>query len=108
MNCKFVLFCLTTLSFFTLASCKTPYYVPTEQTLAQCSENGYKTSIEELTKGRDLYMGKCGKCHSLYKPNQFSGEQWKINLSKMQPKAKITDDEKWLIFAYVNNCGAQK
>ncbi|OWY22484.1 cytochrome C [Sphingobacteriales bacterium UPWRP_1] len=108
MNCKFFVSCFAAIAVFTIASCKTSYYVPTEQTMAQCTENGYKTSLEELNKGRDLYMGKCGKCHSLYKPKQFSAEQWKINLSKMQPKAKITDEEKWLIFTYVNSCGKIK
>lgn len=76
-----------------LISCSSQLYVPTK--------NVNSVSVENLTKGRDLYVNNCASCHQLYMPNQYDATIWKRNLDEMQERAKITDDQKKLVFDYL-------
>lgn len=67
--------------------------------------------VEEVTEvvlnsnqlaGKAIYESKCGKCHKLYEVNEYSKEQWPNILNKMQPKAKISDDQKAQVQDYIN------
>ena len=82
---------------------------------ASCSPELYQpihsvneVSLEDLKEGRNLYVYNCASCHRLYSPNKFNTNEWKININKMQPKAKITDVEKQLIFDYLVNSPMKK
>lgn len=89
---KIILFCLTLLA----VSCAKPIlYTPTENTTT--------ISAVDLNKGRNLYVNSCASCHQLYAPSKFSEKEWEANLNRMQPKAKITDTEKQLIYQYITN-----
>ena len=78
-----------------LASCGTHLYTPTET----------KSSVplDNLVKGKDLYVNNCASCHELYNPSRFSPKRWTSILEEMQPKAKITNEQKDLIYAYLTN-----
>ena len=78
-----------------LISCSTQLYIPTE------SVNSI--SVENLKKGRALYANNCASCHQLYLPNKYEAETWKHNLDEMQDRAKITDDQKKLVYDYLVN-----
>lgn len=88
---KVILFCL----FLLFASCSTQLYVPTQ--------NAALISVENLKKGRELYVNNCASCHQLYAPNSYNEKEWIHNLDEMQPKAKISDDTKKLILDYLVN-----
>ena len=75
-------------------SCSTRLYLP-------ASTDTKKQ--EQLLAGRKLYVNHCSGCHNLYLPKRFTTEQWKMNVDQMQPKAKITDEEKQLIFQYLTS-----
>jgi hypothetical protein len=47
------------------------------------------------------YENNCAKCHELFKPKDYTAEQWKPILVSMQEKAKITDQEREKIYAYL-------
>ena len=53
------------------------------------------------TEGKKLYEASCARCHDLYNPSDFSAEEWKPIMVKMQKKAKISDAEAATIYAYV-------
>lgn len=55
----------------------------------------------ELAAGKMLYENNCGKCHKLYNAKDFSSENWKPILAKMQKKAKISDEDREKIYAYL-------
>jgi len=57
----------------------------------------------DLAQGKIIYEGKCGRCHKLYDPTSFSAEEWKPIVTRMQPKAKITDEQKDLVYAYLTS-----
>lgn len=78
-----------------LFSCASELYQPIN--------SSKKTSLEDLKKGRATYVNKCSTCHQLKLPNKYNDKQWEVNLNKMQPRAKITDDEKLLIYQYLIN-----
>lgn len=89
---KIILFCLTLLVF----SCAKPLlYTPTESSAT--------ISVADLKQGRELYVNNCASCHQLYAPSKFTEKEWEANLNRMQPKAKITDAEKQLIYQYITS-----
>lgn len=57
--------------------------------------------LENLRKGRQLYVDHCGSCHQLYLPHEYPPATWKINIDSMTSKARITDEDKKLIFDYL-------
>lgn len=56
---------------------------------------------ENVMKGKDLYDGRCGKCHPLFKPSDHTAEQWEPILKRMQKKAHISDEDMVLVHDYV-------
>lgn len=78
-----------------LTSCTTQLYVPIQGTTT--------ISLEDLNKGRDVYVQKCSSCHRLYVPSKYTNTEWMDNLFEMKAKAKITESEKQLIYQYLIN-----
>ena len=72
-------------------------YLPTEADAKKAN-----VKLEVLTQGRELYMNRCGTCHVLHQPSEYTKEKWVKVLDKMQKPAKITDEQKELIKNYVN------
>ncbi|GAA4071879.1 cytochrome c [Flavobacterium cheonanense] len=58
-------------------------------------------NASDLAEGKSLYENNCAKCHDLFKPKDFSAEQWKPILLDMQKKAKISDEQRDKIYNYV-------
>ncbi|MEO5777501.1 MAG: cytochrome c [Flavobacterium sp.] len=55
----------------------------------------------ELAEGKNLYENNCAKCHKLYDPKEFSAEQWKPIVDRMQKKAHLDDLAGQKIYNYV-------
>jgi len=83
-----------------LYSCSPQLYIP--------KESASTVSLEDLKKGREIYVKKCASCHQLHLPAQFDEKVWSINLDEMQSKANITDEEKQLIYQYIVNAPKKK
>lgn len=81
--------------FLILCSCSTQLYIPTESSAT--------ISVSELKKGRELYVDNCASCHQLYAPKAYDAIAWQHNLDEMQPKAKITNEQKKMIYDYLVN-----
>lgn len=96
---KITLICLLIAAIFT--ACKSKYYLPTDRNVEKAKEHEYRTTVEELKQGRELYVANCGCCHNLYKPSQYDQSNWSRILDKMQPKAKINDAQRQLIETYL-------
>lgn len=77
-------------------SCAPALYIPVKND----EKNG--VSLAELLKGRELYEGKCGRCHSLYLPEKFNLSEWNFWIDKMRERAKLKEDEKELIIKYIS------
>ena len=59
------------------------------------------TTLERLTQCRELYVAKCGSCHALKLPSDYSVDVWRKNLDEMQTRARITDAEKSIMLEYL-------
>ena len=82
---------------FAWAACSSiQLYKPTELT---AQKSGF--ALPDLEKGRKLYVGHCANCHNLHKPSQYNPAQWTAKLELMQPKAKISNQDKQLIYNYL-------
>ncbi|WP_333600580.1 hypothetical protein [Flavobacterium sp.] len=78
-----------------LISCSSQLYVPVQE--------ANSVSVENLKKGRELYVSSCSSCHQLYLPNQYDAVAWQHNLDEMQLRSKIDNNQKQLIYDYLVN-----
>jgi mono/diheme cytochrome c family protein len=51
--------------------------------------------------GMQTYNAKCGTCHGLKVTTNYTSDRWASILAVMAPKARLTEDEKNNVFAYV-------
>lgn len=86
---------LLTVVTVTIAACNSSIYVPARS--QSTSESGYK----ELLEGREIYINKCGSCHSLIIPDKYDAKDWNKWVETMGPKAKLSDKEKHMILKYL-------
>ena len=54
-----------------------------------------------LAEGKSLYGMNCAKCHDLYDAKDFTAEEWTPIIMRMQKKAKISDEQREKIYAYL-------
>ncbi|WP_293890929.1 cytochrome c [Flavobacterium sp.] len=55
----------------------------------------------ELAEGQNLYENNCAKCHKLYDSKDFSTEEWKPIVARMQKKAHLDDMQGQKIYNYL-------
>lgn len=97
--------CLTflkvTAGVFILGSCAAPLIVPADQDAERARGRWSESGITSLQQGHKLYINKCGSCHFLYRPYQYSEQEWMKFIPDMREKARLTQDEFDLIVRYV-------
>ncbi|WP_329805251.1 c-type cytochrome [Flavobacterium facile] len=60
-----------------------------------------KITAEVLAEGKSLYGMNCAKCHELYNANSYTAEEWTPIVLRMQKKARISDEQREKIYAYL-------
>ena len=55
----------------------------------------------EIAEGKSLYENNCANCHKLYNTKDFSSEEWKPIVARMQKKADLDDLAGQKIYNYV-------
>ena len=56
-----------------------------------------------VMEGERVYNAKCGKCHDLKKPSEYNAKEWTSIMKSMAPKAKLNEEERTNVMAYVEN-----
>lgn len=56
-----------------------------------------------VIEGEKVYNAKCGKCHDLKKPSEYNAKDWNSIMRSMAPKAKLNEEERSNVMAYVEN-----
>ncbi|HOK00939.1 MAG TPA: hypothetical protein PKX79_03330 [Spirochaetota bacterium] len=49
--------------------------------------------LNSLLANQQIYESKCGKCHSLRNPNNYTKKDWKYNVERMAKRAGLTEEE---------------
>jgi|JI61114BRNA_FD_contig_41_2654662_length_647_multi_3_in_0_out_0_1 cytochrome c5 len=75
--------------------------VATETAAIEKTESATVTN-EQFLAGKAVYSAKCGNCHKLKEPSRGNMTQWTKWIDRMAPKAKLTEDEKAQVTAYVS------
>ena len=58
-------------------------------------------TLDELNRGRAIYVGHCGNCHLVPKPTAHTPEDWPEHVAEMSERAGLTDDEEQLVVRYI-------
>lgn len=72
-----------------------------KKTVAETNESKQVEMTPVLLQGKLLYENNCGKCHTLHSPDKYTKEQWEPIVARMQPKAKISDEQRILVYNYL-------
>ena len=59
------------------------------------------TITPDTSIGKTVFTNRCGKCHGLPEPNQFTSKRWDGILSYMIPRARLTDEQGIHVSAYL-------
>jgi cytochrome c2 len=60
------------------------------------------TTTGDASAGKDIYIAKCGQCHGLKNPGNYTVTEWGPILDHMAKKAQLDDTEKANVLAYVD------
>jgi hypothetical protein len=60
-----------------------------------------KPDSSQALAGKEIFTAKCGKCHELKNPGDYTPTKWIGLINEMAPKAQLTDEEKQHVLAYV-------
>jgi cytochrome c5 len=78
-----------------LFSCSSKSNIPTVEVPKE------KVLSPELAEGKSLFENSCGRCHQLYNAKDFSAEQWKPIVKRMQKEANLDDAQGLKIYNYL-------
>ncbi|WP_209390940.1 cytochrome C [Chryseobacterium sp. RR2-3-20] len=59
------------------------------------------TSSEHLAQGKTVFENSCNRCHKLPDPAKHDDKGWIKTLSRMAPKAKLTDEQHQMVYDYL-------
>lgn len=57
--------------------------------------------VPDLNEGKAIFTNRCGNCHDLPLPAQFTEKRWEGILSYMIPRARLNDEQGIHVTAYL-------
>lgn len=76
--------------------------LPTAAQLITASPPDRRTPpVEQLARGRNLYMSSCTECHSVYYPSEFVPAAWTKLVADMRTRSNLTEAEAADVTAYL-------
>jgi len=69
-----------------------------------CAHKTIPPATEPATNvdaGRQTFTAKCGRCHNLKNPADYTSDEWVSLVNSMALKAQLDDTEKANVLAYV-------
>jgi hypothetical protein len=78
-----------------LYSCSSKSSIPTVEVPKE------KVLSPELAEGKSLFENSCGRCHQLYNAKDYTAEQWKPIVKRMQKEANLDDAQGLKIYNYL-------
>ncbi|MXS72144.1 cytochrome C [Flavobacteriaceae bacterium W22] len=59
------------------------------------------SSAEHLAQGKTVFENSCNRCHKLPDPAKHDDQGWIKTLSRMAPKAKLSDEQHQMVYDYL-------
>lgn len=84
-----------------IAGCSPTLMIPSIKDAENATALGSTITVDELLEAHKLYKNKCGGCHFLYRPYQFTIDKWKSVMPDMKVEAKLNEEEYRLLYNYV-------
>lgn len=87
-----------------LDSCS-PKTTPTKTTVETKAPatNNNNTIALNTNYGKEIYESKCGSCHSLNKPSDYTYNQWNPIMDRMAKKADLDYMQKQNVLSYLKD-----
>lgn len=61
-----------------------------------------ETIVADIAAGRQVFMARCGRCHGVPDPLQYTTRQWETILASMIPRSRINKEQALHLTAFVN------
>jgi len=90
---------IAVITFVVFIACSAKTFAPTGEQLTAMQQKVPGITLENANAGYKLYSEKCVSCHQLYHPDKYTIAQWNSILSKMFPKAKVSNEEQQKLIA---------
>jgi trimethylamine-N-oxide reductase (cytochrome c) len=90
------------ISLLTIAVWSCSHKTAPSQTATATTTTTTTTTTADAVAGKSTYMAKCGQCHGLKNPADFTVTEWGPILDNMARKAQLDDIEKANVLAYVD------
>jgi mono/diheme cytochrome c family protein len=76
---------------------------PTTAQLAAARASDPDLSLEDLQRGHDTYVKRCGSCHALRSPSERAPDAWPLEVRRMQTQhqVRLSADEQRDIVRYL-------
>ena len=87
---------------FLIVSCTSAIPIISETDVPRAQLLWKDITLEQLRADRELYILKCSGCHGLYKPDQYSVNEWNSILPSMNVKSKLNSTESEHIKRYLS------
>jgi cytochrome c2 len=83
--------------------------------IASCSHKAAPTTTVVIPKpdspeaiaGKTVFTAKCGTCHDLKNPSDYTAKEWVPIVKEIGRKAKLNDSDKNNVLAYVQSNAKQ-
>jgi hypothetical protein len=90
------------LASLTVVSCTTGVIRPDARDAHWASQQWPGTTVDDLSRGRDLFVLRCAGCHNLPQPVAKTPEEWAGVVEEMGPGAKLGPAERELVLRYLS------
>lgn len=92
---------VTCIVLFAVIACAPKILVPTASHESEAKKKIPDITLAQMQKGHEIYIARCGTCHKLIKPTEYSDQKWEKILPVMSKKAKLIQTEYDLVHRYV-------
>ncbi|MBN8674428.1 MAG: hypothetical protein J0L56_09850 [Chitinophagales bacterium] len=81
--------------------------VITARTIEPSAPKTEELSVPDLPAGKQIFTNRCGRCHGLPDPVQYTAKRWEAIMALMAPKAKLSKQEQVHVTAWVKENAAK-
>jgi hypothetical protein len=81
--------------------------VITTRTIEPSAPETEELSPPDLPAGKLLFTNRCGRCHGLPDPVQYTAKRWETIMVLMAPRAKLSKQEQVHVTAWVKENAAK-